>query len=55
MIRNRSVRRTAAIVLMAIGALLMLLAPPVWVGAVPLALGILLELAGIWLERSDGA
>ena len=36
---------------MVLGALLMLLAPPVWMGAIPLALGIGLELIGIGIER----
>ena len=51
MIRNRSVRRSVAVALMVLGALLMLLAPPVWVGAIPLALGVLLEVAGIVIEH----
>lgn len=53
MIRNRWVRRAAALVLMGVGALLMLLAPPVWVGAIPLALGVVLEVAGIVIERGS--
>ena len=53
MIRNRSVRRSVAVALMVLGALLMLLAPPVWVGAIPLALGVLLEVAGIVIEHGD--
>ncbi len=53
MIGNRGIRRTLAVALMAAGALLMLLAPPVWIGAIPLGLGLLLELAGIRLERAD--
>lgn len=55
MIRNRGLRRATAIALMIAGALLMLLAPPVWIGAIPLGLGIVLELVGIRLERADGA
>ena len=53
MIGNRGIRRTLAVALMAAGALLMLLAPPAWIGAIPLGLGLLLELAGIRLERAD--
>ena len=52
---NRRLRRGIAIALMLAGALLMLLAPPVWIGAIPLALGLALELAGIRLERADRA
>jgi hypothetical protein len=51
MIRNRTVRRSAALAMMALGGLLMLLAPPVWIGAIPLALGVLLEAAGIVIEH----
>ena len=51
MIRNRGLRRGVAITLMVLGALLMLLAPPVWMGAIPLALGIGVELIGIAIER----
>ena len=53
MIRNKLARRVIALALIGLGGVLMLLAPPVWVGAVPLALGILLEVIGIALERSD--
>lgn len=55
MIRNRGTRRAIAVALMAAGAALMLLAPPVWIGAIPLGLGIVLELVGIRLERADRA
>jgi hypothetical protein len=51
MIRNRGTRRAVAAALMVLGGLLMLLAPPVWIGMVPLALGIGIELIGIGLER----
>ena len=55
MIRRRGLRRAVAIALMVMGAVLMLLAPPVWVGAIPLALGIGVELIGIAIERQrDG-
>jgi hypothetical protein len=53
MIRNKGVRRAVAVALMVLGALLMLLAPPVWIGAIPLALGIVVELIGIAIERQD--
>jgi len=55
MIRNRGLRRGIAIALMVAGASLMLLAPPVWIGAIPLGLGIVLELVGIRLERDGSA
>ena len=55
MIRNRPARRTVALVLVVLGGLLMMLAPPIWIGAIPLALGILLEVVGIALEHGGGA
>jgi len=51
MIRNPRIRRTSAIVMVTLGAILMLLAPEVWQGALLLALGVVLELVGIALER----
>ena len=51
MIRNPRIRRTGAVILVVLGAVLMFLAPEVWQGAVLLALGIVLELVGIALER----
>lgn len=51
MIRNLRVRRASAIILIVLGAILMFLAPEVWQGALLLALGVALELAGIALER----
>jgi CHASE2 domain-containing sensor protein len=53
MIRKKLARRVVALGLIVIGAVLILLAPPVWVGAIPLALGLLLEVIGITLERND--
>ena len=55
MVRNRRLRRATAIALTFAGALLMLLAPPVWIGAIPLGLGIVLELVGIRLEHDGRA
>jgi hypothetical protein len=52
MIRNTLARRVVALSLIGIGAVLMLLAPPVWVGIIPLALGLSLEVIGIALERN---
>lgn len=51
MIKNTRIRRTGALVMVVLGAILMLLAPEVWPGALLLALGIILELVGITLER----
>jgi hypothetical protein len=57
MIRNRRIRRTAAVALLAAGGLLMWLAPqalfgaPQTLGAVLLALGIALEAIGIAVEH----
>jgi hypothetical protein len=39
-------------VLVILGALLLLLAPPVWIGVIVLVLGIVLEATGIAIERS---
>jgi len=55
MIRNRLARRTAALALIGAGAALMLFAPPIWIGLVPLALGLLLEVIGIMLEHNRGS
>jgi hypothetical protein len=54
MIRNRTMRRSLAVALMVLGGLLMLLAPPVWVGAIPLALGVILEVIGMSIEHRSG-
>ncbi len=53
MIRNKSTRRFAALGLIGVGGVLMLLAPSVWVGLIPLALGLLLEVIGIALEHDE--
>jgi len=54
MIRNRRVRRSVALAMMGLGGLLMLLAPPVWVGAIPFALGVILEVIGVGIEHRRG-
>jgi energy-converting hydrogenase Eha subunit G len=51
MLKNRSTRRRLAGVLIVLGALLMFLAPEMWLGVLLLAAGVGLELAGIALER----
>ncbi len=51
MLRKRRTRRTIAAVLVVLGGVLMFLAPEIWAGLAVLALGIVIELAGITLER----
>jgi hypothetical protein len=51
MIRHRRLRRTLALGSIAIGAMLLLLAPSVHYGLIAFALGVVLELAGIAFER----
>lgn len=53
MIKNTRIRRTGALILVVLGAILMFLAPEVWQGAVLLSMGVLLELVGIALEHRD--
>lgn len=50
LIKQRS-RRVLAIFLVILGGVLMILAPEIWAGLVVLALGVIIELAGITLER----
>jgi len=52
MIKNKRIRRTGALIMVALGAILMFLAPEVWQGALLLALGIIIELVGITLEHN---
>lgn len=51
MIRNRRLRRGLAGTLIVAGALLMLLSPSVTLGLLPFALGVVLELLGLAIER----
>lgn len=51
MIKNPRIRRTIAAIMILLGAILMLLAPEVWPGAMLFVSGIVLELAGIAMER----
>jgi hypothetical protein len=51
MIKNTRMRRTAAIVMILLGGVMMLLAAEAWQGAMLLVLGVVLELIGIALER----
>jgi len=51
MLRKRRSRRVLATILVVLGGVLMLLAPEIWAGLIVLALGVVIELAGIALER----
>jgi len=51
MIKNKRIRRTGALIMVVLGAILMFLAPEVWQGALLLAMGVIIELIGITLER----
>jgi hypothetical protein len=53
MLRNRGLRRVVGASLLLAGALMMLFSPSVEVGLVAFALGVVLELAGLTLERRD--
>jgi len=51
MLSKRRSRRAVAIILVVLGGVLMLLAPEIWAGLAVLALGVVIELAGIALEH----
>ena len=51
MIRNKRLRRAAALTLIAVGGIVMWLSPKTLGGAALLVLGVVLEAVGIWLER----
>lgn len=51
MLRKQRSRRVLAGILVLLGGVLMFLAPEMWVGLILLALGVVIELAGIALER----
>lgn len=51
MLRKRRSRRVLAMFLVLLGGALMYLAPEVWGGLLVLALGVVVELVGIALER----
>jgi len=53
MLKKRRSRRVLAIVLVVVGGVLMALAPEMWIGLLLLALGVVIELAGIALERKS--
>jgi hypothetical protein len=51
MLKKRRSRRFLALFLVVLGGVLMYLAPEVWAGLLVLALGVVIELAGIALEH----
>lgn len=51
MLKNTRSRRALAVALIVLGGVLMYLAPEIWAGVAVLVLGVLLEFAGIMLER----
>jgi hypothetical protein len=51
MMKNPRTRRAIAVLMAALGAILMFLAPEVWQGALLLAAGVALELFGIALKH----
>jgi drug/metabolite transporter (DMT)-like permease len=51
MLRRRRSRRILATLLVVLGGVLMMLAPEIWAGLAVLVLGVVVELAGIALER----
>lgn len=51
MMRKKGTRRVLAMFLVVLGGVLMYLAPEMWGGVVLLAVGVLVELAGITLEH----
>jgi len=51
MLKKRRSRRVVAGLLIVLGGVLMYLAPEIWAGLAVLALGVVVELAGISLER----
>ncbi|MGA9667038.1 MAG: hypothetical protein WBQ69_11405 [Gallionella sp.] len=53
MMMKPNTRRAIAVIMVVLGALLMLLAPEAWPGALLLVLGVALELLGIALEHKS--
>ena len=53
MLNKRQSRRVLAGVLVGLGGVLMVLAPEIWAGLLVLALGVVVELAGIALEHQS--
>lgn len=55
MLKKTAVRRPIAVLLVAIGAAMMFLAPETWAGLALLAIGIALEAVGIALRHRDSS
>ena len=55
MLKKTAIRRPVAVVLVAIGAAMMFLAPETWAGLALLATGIALEAIGIALRQRDSS
>jgi len=55
MLSKRRSRRAGAILLVVLGGVLMALAPEIWAGLAVLALGVVIELAGIALDTRVGS
>jgi hypothetical protein len=53
MLKKRRNRRVVSVLLVVLGGVLMYLAPEIWAGLGVLVLGVMIELAGITLERQD--
>jgi len=53
MMKYPRTRRASSVFLVALGAILMFLAPEAWPGALVLILGVALELVGIALEHKN--
>lgn len=53
MLRKTHIRRPVAALLVILGAVMIFAAPETWAGALLLALGILLEAAGIAIKHRD--
>ena len=53
MIRKPHIRRPVAVLLMLLGAAMIWLAPATWAGALLLALGVSIEVAGIAFKRKE--
>lgn len=53
MLRRTHIRRPLAVALMLLGAVMMYSAPASWEGALVLALGVAIELAGIAIKRKE--
>ena len=55
MLKRTAIRRPVAVLLVAIGAVMMILAPETWAGLALLAIGVALEAAGIALRHRDSS